>query len=389
MENTTQGCELERDTETERQLRCAMALLVGWNAPRFVTFCRRFAPMETWFEQPPPCDGDEAYDFVTAGQRRRLEKLHQQGARSVVERVNDWSGQVIVYGDDGYPQRFEQLDRAPAAIHLLGPPSALVQPSVAVVGSRKIPVGAASSARRILQPVARQGIAIVSGGALGADAVAHRAAVDASATTVVVLPSGLHNPSPKSNRRLFRDVADSGGALISEYPPDEGVRRYHFRRRNSLIAALSRGVLVLRAGAKSGTMLTVEAARRLDRPLAAVPGPPDDPLSAGCHQILRDGGRLIVDSKDLMEWCNTIMSEELALLSEDAPQKVTDKKRPDCEVLDEAESLLDVGGAFSVEQLARHTDKTAAELQSILLEHELAGVVERVPGGGKYRFCPS
>lgn len=376
-----------RPTDSARKrLRAALALLVGWKAPRFETFCDRFDPVADWWETPGPEQEGDAYEFVTDAQRRSLNTLHGRDPDDILEEMDQWAGQVIVVGDDDYPQRLHDLSRPPAALHLLGELDALHKEGLAVVGSRDIPVSAASSARQILLPVARRGVSIISGGALGADAVAHRSAVVAEAATVVVLPSGVHNPTPKSNRRLFRDVVDAGGALISEYPPQQGVRRYHFRRRNSLIAALSRAVLVVRAGAKSGTMLTVDAARRLDRPLAAIPGAPDDPLAVGCHQVLRDGGRLIAGDGDLMQWCMSLMPGSMADDSDDDEEETT-PLRPDCEILEAAESILDSNGAFSLDQLARCTDQSAAQLQTTLLTHELSGVIQRVAGGGKYRFC--
>lgn len=375
------------DGQPDELLRSALAVVVGWGAKRFETFCSRFAPLHEWFSGEEPDWEAEAYEFLTGSQRRRLAEVFDQGADQLVQRARDWSGRVITCGQPEYPRCLHELNKPPAGLHLLGDGPLTGDAAVAVVGSRDISPRAASAARRILEPAAARGMTVVSGGALGADAVAHRAAVDAGAATVVVLPSGIHNPTPKTNRRLFRRVVDAGGLLVSEYPPQTGVRRYHFRRRNSLIAALSRAVMVLRAGESSGTMLTVDAARRLDRPLGAMPGAPDDPLAAGCHDILREGGRLVADSDDLVEWCDSLIPGGFDSSNEADEEPPDGPQRPDCPVLREAEKLLGSDGAFSLEQLARATGESAAQLQTTLLEHELAGVVERVPGGDKFRFC--
>lgn len=379
----------DEPTSRARRLRAGLALLVGWSAPRFEQFDNQLETetLAGWWGGPEP-DWERDFEWLTAGQRDELARLYRAGADELAGWVADWSGRVVVCGDPDYPSGFDQLDRPPAAIHVLGDAELLIRPGLGVVGSRDIGVSAASAARRILEPAVRRGMTVVSGGALGSDAVAHRAAVATGSATMVVLPSGVHNPSPKTNRSLFRDVVEGHGVLVSEYPPDQGVRRYHFRRRNSLIAAMSRGVAVLRAGSDSGTMLTVEAARQLDRPLGAMPGNPDDPLCHGCHEIIRRGGRLLASPDDLLEWWESLAPGELDEPTQQGDQQVdSGLARPDCEVLERARELRDSDGAFSIEALARETDRSPSELQTVLLEHELSGVVQRVAGSGRFRFC--
>ena len=383
----SRGYEASLDVD---RLRRGLALLVGWSAPRFVEFLDKAGPLDRWWSEASPDWDDDRWGFLTAGQRRQLAELRKEDAEDLARCVDEWSGQVIGYGEEAYPSALDDLSKPPAALHVVGDAGLLDEPSLAVVGSRDIGVSASSSVRRILQPIARRGLVIVSGGALGADAVAHRAAVAAGGSTVVVLPAGLRRPSPKSNRRLFRDVVGAGGLLVSEYPPDSGVRRYHFQRRNSLIAAMSRGVLVLRAGENSGTQLTVDAARRLERPLGAVPGAPDDPLSKGCHEILRRGGRLVARRQDLVDWWATLAPEQ-NLVPEDDDESGGDGGEADtgdwdCEVLECAAELVESDGAFGLEALARETGKSASELQTVILGHELSGIVERAAGGGRFRF---
>lgn len=375
-----------KKTEGDRALWSALALVVGWSAPRFLRFARRMGrQIRQWVDGEGPELASETFEFLTKRQRTALANIRHLGSRAMEEKARAWAGEVVLYGDDDYPEGLYDLKRPPAALHVRGRRGLLGGTDIAVVGSRKIGVAAASAARRILEPAAARGMVIVSGGALGADAMAHRCAVDASGSTVVVLPSGLSRLSPKSNRRLFYDIADNHGLLISEYPPDCGVRRYHFRRRNGLMAAMSRGVFVLRAAESSGTMLTVDAARDLGRPLAAMPGRPDDPLSRGCHDIVRDGGAMIADADDLLDWWRKLGGEVATPAADDDTESVG-PARPDCAVLDCAEELVDAQGAFSVEALVRATGKSAAQLQAKLLEHELAGVIERTTGGDRFRF---
>ncbi len=365
-------------------LRKGLALLVGWTIPRFEKFLEiTKGDLHHWWSLADP--GIEKMDFLTGHQRKQLGEIYEEGPERLLESVDSWSGQIIVYDEDRYPAGFREMGRPPVAVHILGSVEALSHQGIAVVGSRKIGVGAAKSARRILQPALAAGMAVISGGALGADAVGHRSAVDLNGVTIAVLPSGLHQPSPRSNRQLFRDIIEGRGALVSEYPPMQGVRNYHFRRRNGLIAALSRGVFVIRAAQKSGTMLTVEAARELGRPLAAMPGLPDDPISRGCHDLVRDGAELIASDGNLLQWWERLNDKAVVDGRPGAPEQ-QQILRPTCEVLDSAAQVLDEEGTFSLEAVARRTGKSAAHLQSVLLTHELSGIIEHVAGGERYRM---
>ncbi len=370
--------------KAHRALWCGLALYVEWSAVRF----RRFAEyvggdVRGWLDGGEG-ELDARMEFLTKRQRTQLRDLRRLGAAALEARMRGWMEEVVLYGDEEYPTGLSDLKRPPAALHLRGDRRLLGRRGIAVVGSRKIGVKAASTARRILEPAVSRGLTVISGGALGADAVAHRCALDCGGSTVAVLPSGLSNLTPKRNRRLFHDIAEGRGLLLSEYAPDCGVRRYHFRRRNGLMAAMSRGVFVLRAAAKSGTMLTVDAARELERPLAAMPGSPEDPISRGCHETIRRGGAMIADGDDLLQWWKELGGDVDE--DEDDEKERARRSDPDCQVLRSARRLVDASGSFSMEVLVRETGLSAAQLQSKLLQHELAGIIERAGGGDRFRF---
>ena len=368
----------------------ALALLVGWTASgfeKFVGLCD--GDLDGWWSQGTPRQFLDNAECLTRRHREQLLELHKQGREAVVQRVASWPGEVICWGEESFPRQLCDLKSPPSALHIRGDRQVLGRPGLAVVGSRKIGPVAAAAARRILEPVTRRGMVVISGGALGADAVAHRCAVDCGGKTVVVLPAGLQQLSPRTNRKLFVRIADGGGLLVSEYAPDQKVRRYHFERRNRLIAALGCGVLILRAGLKSGTMLTVRAARRLDRPMGAMPGQPGDPLSEGCHQLLRDGATLVATHSDLQRWWEELNPGAGVRADDAAADEVQTPELPDCDVLEMALQLRDCQGTFSTESLARATGQSAAQLQTILLKHELSGIVERAAGADRYRIVVS
>lgn len=390
--------------EDVRRLICALAMqspLHGDQPQRLVDAARR-AMSEAdeghrWW-RPELLESEAAAQMgLTKGRRKKLGVLLAKPASKVIDEIRRWPGQVILYGDDAYPRRLDALAKPPAALHLRGSHKALAAPGMAVVGSRKIGVPAGRIGRAILASLGTAGPAIISGGALGADTLAHRCAVDSGMTTLAIMPCGVTRPSPRRNAGLFDEILASAGVLISEYPPGQKVRKYHFRRRNRLIAALSYGVFVLRAGEKSGTMLTVEAARDLDRPLAAIPGSPDEPLVAGCFNVIRQGGALIANGEDLKSWWAKVGPSDINLSGqrregEKEPAEATDTEEkpvyrpPKCEILGAAIEISDPGGTFSVEALTRVTKKSAAQLQTVLLRHELSGRIEKIDGVERYRL---
>jgi DNA processing protein len=203
-------------------------------------------------------------------------------------------------GSADYPVRLLELGDPPQILYASGPlPRA--ERWVAIVGSRKCSEGGRDLAHGFAKTLAERGIGVVSGGAIGIDAAAHRGALEAKGATIVVLPSPIHRPSPRRNWRLFGDVVTGGGALISEMdrvPRDKS----SFRDRNRMIAALADLVLIVEAGPTSGTRYTVRAARRLGRRLGAVPWPADDPRGAISQQILARGGTPIRDTGELLDW---------------------------------------------------------------------------------------
>jgi DNA processing protein len=154
--------------------------------------------------------------------------------------------------------------------------------------------------------ISDRGWTVVSGGAFGIDGAAHRGALVAGGQTVTVLACGVDRPYPAGHASLFEEIA-ARGALVSEWPPGRGPTRHGFLVRNRVIAALTRGTVVVEAGLRSGALSTARHARDLCRPLMAVPGPVTSDASAGCHRIIRDWGAVCVtDAADVLEQVSTI-----------------------------------------------------------------------------------
>ena len=171
-----------------------------------------------------------------------------------------------------------------------------------MVGSRAASAYGSHVATELSAELAGLGWTVISGGAFGVDACAHQGALAVSGCTVAVLASGLNFGYPKGNSDLFAAVAHTG-VLVSECPPDRRPTRPGFLVRNRVIAALSRGTLVVEAAARSGALNTARHARELNRLIMAIPGPVTSEQSAGCHELIRESGAALVTGvRDIIEF---------------------------------------------------------------------------------------
>lgn len=205
-----------------------------------------------------------------------------------------------IFGLEGYPEGLRHLHDPPSLLFLKGDRALLERRVVAIVGARK----ASGKGRRVAAALAADLVAhdvvVLSGMALGIDSAAHRGALEAGGGTIAVLGSGLDLPYPPSNRGLFRQIGRDG-LLVSEFLPGEGPLAHHFPRRNRIIAALSRCVVVAEAGQKSGALHTVRHALAIGREVYSLPGSAAISLSAGTNGLILDGSRVVSGASDIFD----------------------------------------------------------------------------------------
>ncbi len=243
----------------------------------------------------------EALDRIAAGGsglpeesgiRARLAAFDLDSAYESASRVG---AQVLYRGSPQWPTQLDDLaESTPFALWVLGAASLRLTAlrSIAVVGARAATPYGESVARDWAAHLADAGSTIVSGGAFGIDAAAHRGAMDAGGMTICVVAGGVDVAYPRAHELLLARIADEG-LIVSESPLGEGVRRRRFLSRNRIIAALTRATVVVEAALRSGTTATANAAAALNRPVLAVPGPVTSPASAGCHHLIREGGVIL------------------------------------------------------------------------------------------------
>ncbi len=278
--------------------------------------------------------------------------------------------------DPLFPPLLNELPGAPAWLYVRGDPAMLHGSLLAIVGSRNATPQGRRDAQAFARSLGEAGLTIVSGLAEGIDAAAHEGGLEGNGRGVAVVGTGLDRVYPAKHRSLAHRLAQ-GGALVSEFPIGTPPRPGHFPRRNRLISGLSLGVLVVEAAPQSGSLITARLAADQGREVFAIPGSIHSPLAKGCHQLIRQGAKLVESAQDVLE--------ELAATwapSGNTPgiMSATDMPEGDSEA---ARRLLDTLGSvpMTLDTLAERTGLTVEGLSAMLLTLELEGRVAPMPGG--------
>lgn len=272
--------------------------------------------------------------------------------------------------DAVYPEQLHHLHDPPPVLWSLGDWSVLRDPVVSVVGTRRATAYGRRVTEEIVGALARAGATIVSGMALGIDAIAHTAALEARANTIAVLGTGADVAYPRAHVALHRTIAERG-LILSESPPSSHAGPGSFPRRNRLIAALSRLTIVVEAPERSGALITSDAALELGRDVAAIPGPIDSPQSAGTNRLLRTGAHVIASADDALRLVGFEPARaKHRSFNNDAEQKIWSALET------VAASLDDLCARVSMPVAQCMTTVTDLELRG-LIECEMTGAIRR------------
>jgi DNA processing protein len=308
--------------------------------------------------------------------RSRLPALDPRPALDLVHRLG---GRLVCPDDAEWPRRFLDLPAPPFCLWVRGPLDlgAACERSVAVVGSRAATAYGQDVAHEIADGVAERGFTVVSGGALGIDGFAHAAALRAAGRTVAVLAGGIDRPYPRAHEDLIAEVAEVG-AVVSEVPPGSAPTRGRFIQRNRMIATMSAGTVVVEAAVRSGALNTARTALSHQRPVGAVPGPVTSLVSAGCHQLLREGQAVLVcDAAQVAEHVGPI-GEHLAPVPSGPARADWDELEPDERRVLEA---LPRSRGSSPEKLAAVAGLEPAVVRSVLGRLALRDLARRDTAG--------
>jgi DNA processing protein len=306
------------------------------------------------------CVRDEAA-AQTLGARLRTE------ADTALERAEAMDIHVLAFGDPEYPASLRVTPDPPIVLWVNGSTAVLDRQAVAVVGSRAASAAGVEVAERLGHDLAAAGMTVVSGLARGCDAAAHRGALAAKGVTIAVLGCGADVVYPDEHRALYRRIGETG-AIVSELPPGAPPLPAHFPQRNRIISGLARGVVVVEASERSGSLITAACALEQGREVMAVPGSILGSRHRGCHALLRDGARLVETAGDVLE--------ELGIAAPVLRTEADALSDPDGLL-----ALLTAEGDGDFDLLARRSGLTVAVLLQRLLALELTGRVRRAPGG--------
>lgn len=282
---------------------------------------------------------------------------------------------ILTIEDERYPVLLKEISDPPPLLYVQGEVSLLNDWQLAIVGSRNPSASGRNTAYDFAHYLADGGLVVTSGLAMGIDAAAHKGALSCG-KTIAVVATGLDRVYPAKHRQLAHDIVKSG-VIVSEFPLGTSPKPELFPRRNRIISGLSLGTLVVEAALKSGSLITARMAMEQSREVFAIPGSIHNPLSRGCHQLIRDGAKLVETAQDIIEELGALAGLKPQAIQTEEEIESTHEKDGDYQVL-----LNHLGyDPIAIDRLIENTGLTADAVSSMLLLLELEGEVESLPGG--------
>lgn len=353
-------------------------LLVALNSTEGVdrSLICRLSSCDRWLErggQGSPETGRAISRSALESVRERLRRF-EEAAEAQQARAFELGAAITTRVDPGYPAPLLDLPQPPPVLYHRG--RLVSDTAIAIVGSRNADGYGLETASMFAMYLADRGVVVVSGLAVGIDSAAHRGALDASSgRTIAVLGSGIDVEYPRGSARLADRIAVAG-AVVSEFPLGTRPLRHHFPMRNRIIAALGSGTFVVRATARSGSLITARLALELGRDVYALPGNVFDPRSIGPNSLIRDGALPVQHPREILESLPLRLRDQL----EPAEAASSTRSAPAGQHLKEVYALLPEGDERTAEALSQESGLTVATVLAALMELELGGWVRRYPG---------
>lgn len=310
-----------------------------------------------------------------------LKVISRAEAEDELESLDAMGARLVCACEPDFPKGLAVIDPPPPVLSLLGPLDADARPACAMVGSRNASALGVRFAGNIARELGQRGVTIVSGLARGIDGAAHAASVETG--TIAVIAGGLEHIYPPEHEALYRAIAEQG-LIVSESHPRYQAGARDFPRRNRLISGLSLGVLVVEAAERSGTLITARYALEQNREVMAVPGSPLDPRAKGTNRLLREGAALVENAEDVLA---VLQGASRPSLEEPGDYDYEDelpepgKAEAEADAIREQIASLLSPSPVSRDELTRQTGASAQAVLAALIELELAGRAELLPGG--------
>lgn len=268
--------------------------------------------------------------------------------------------------DEKYPNQLKEIKNPPNKIFLVGNEKILQSDGIAVIGSRCNTEYGEKYATKFSKELAKQGLTIISGMAVGIDGFAHKGALSVGGKTIAVLGSGFNNIYPEENKELFKQIIENDGAIITEYEPDVKPNSENFPKRNRIVSGLSKGVLVIEAVYRSGTSITAKLAQSQGRKVFCIPSNLERKNGVGTNQLIKEGASLVTNIDDIL---NAIKVERKA---ENNAVKIPAEYLPIYEVLEDE--------PMNVNVICKKLKTDISSINSNLMLMELEGYIKSLPG---------
>ncbi|NDF11361.1 MAG: DNA-protecting protein DprA [Proteobacteria bacterium] len=321
---------------------------------------------------------------LRGGKKRPIKIAPRAEAEREMAAATRIGAHVIIRSDAAYPRLLAEIHDAPPVITVRGNVKSLSAETVAMVGARNASLAGLRLAESLAAELGREGFIVASGMARGIDTAAHRGSV--ASGTVAVLAGGIDNIYPPENARLYQEIAEKG-AIVAELPYGAVPRAQHFPQRNRIIAGLARGTVVVEATLRSGSLITARLALEQGRDVFAVPGSPADPRSEGPNHLLKQGATLVTGVSDIVQALRSgFRSADTGLFEKEKdtqygfgrfnPPAKEELERARGEIVSMLSSV-----PITIDALVQHSGFSASVIQIVLLELELAGRIEHLPGG--------
>lgn len=365
----------------DREALIILNMISGIGSARVEALSVRFGSPSAILEAS--MDELESISGIGSALAERISSWHRTVDVEKEMRLAEMGGaEIITRFDPGYPGILKEIYDSPLCLYVRGTLPDLEQQSLAIVGSRRISNYGRKTARHFSESAVYAGWTVISGLAYGVDMVAHQACLDAGGKTVAVLGGGLARIHPQEHIPLARDIIESG-AVISEFPMEFPANRQSFPRRNRIISGLSRAVLIIEAGLKSGALITANSAIDQNRALFAVPGHIDQPQAQGCNKLIKDSCAKLTDSfEDILsefEYLPGFRPESKTVDDSDAEVEIKTGSSDLSEDEQKIFSVLSDGEANS-ESLSQKTGLPAGKLLSLLMKMEMSRHIHQHPG---------
>ena len=316
-----------------------------------------------------------------------IKREFHEKATTELERVKAIGGDVLILDDGSYPALLREIDDPPPVLYVKGNWQACFdQPGIGVVGSRKCSTYGINASEMLSRDLASRGVSIISGLARGIDTAAHRGAIRGQGKTVAVMGTGIESVYPKENAGLVREILDSGGCLVSQFPLDTPPIPENFPYRNRIISGLSLGVLIVEASERSGSLITARLAMEQNREVMAVPGNITSGNSFGTNYLIKSGAKLVQQWQDVVAELPSEISAAILPPKIEKQKAENASRQPELIPADMNEneraiwSILNAEEPVHIDNLLETSGLSFGDLNTALVALDIRDLIRVLPG---------